>query len=277
MSTDALDLDAYFNRIGYTGPRSPTLQVLHDLHRGQIFSIPFENLAIQMGEPISLGIAEMMAKMVHGKRGGYCFELNGLFSVVLEELGFQVERLAARVRYGNPLVAARLHQLLNVTIDGEHWLADVGFGGNGMIAPIKFIFDKEVEQSGETFRIKREGAETYVLEALLPDGWLDLYAFTLEPLYRIDYEPANHYMSTSPQSPFGQTRIVALPNPDGRTILVENELKVRLGGEITTTEVAPGSAYVKALNDYFGIVIAPNTVFTPLNAKAPPPGQGSGA
>ncbi len=151
-------------------------------------------------------------------------------------------------------------------------MVDVGFGGNGMIAPIKFLFDKEIEQHGETFRLKREGNDVYVLEALLPDGWLDLYAFTLEPLYRVDYEPANHFVSTSPASPFGQTRLVALPNPEGRAILVENELKVRLGGEVTTTEISPGQNYIDALNDHFGIIIASNTVFTPLNAKAPPPG-----
>jgi N-hydroxyarylamine O-acetyltransferase len=264
VSTDALDLDVYMKRIGYAGSREPTRQVLHDLHTAQVFSIPFENLAIQMGEPISLGIAEMMNKMVYGKRGGYCFELNGLFSVVLEALGFQMERLAARVRYGNLLVAPRLHQLLSVTIDGERWLADVGFGGNGMIAPIKFLFNLEIAQHGETFRLKREGDDLYVLEALLPDGWLDLYAFTLEPLYRVDYEPANYFMSTSPQSPFGQTRIVALPNPEGRTILVENELKVRHNSDTTTSVIAPGDDYVNALKTYFGIEVPPDTAFTPL-------------
>ncbi len=264
MTTEAFDLDAYLARIGYDGPRTPTVEVFCDLHTAQMFSIPFENLAIQMREPISLGIAEMMAKMVHGKRGGYCFELNGLFSVALEALGFDVDRLAARVRYGNPLIAARLHQLLAVNFGAERWIADVGFGGNGLIAPIPFQLDTELTQYGETFRLKQETDDLYVLEGLLPDGWLDLYAFTLEPLYRIDYEPANYYMSTSPASPFTQTRIVALPNPEGRTILVEHELKVRTNGATTTSEIGPGDAYIHELKARFGIEVPLGTRFTPL-------------
>jgi N-hydroxyarylamine O-acetyltransferase len=264
MSADALDLDAYLRRISYTGPATPTAQVLHDLHVAQCFAIPFENLAIQMREPISLEIAEMMAKMVFGKRGGYCFELNGLFSVMLETLGFQVDRLAARVRYGNPLVGARLHQLQCVTVDDERWLVDVGFGGNGLIAPIKFELGIAQEQFGETFRLKREANDDYVLEALLPDGWLDLYAFTLEPLYRVDYEPGNYFMSTSPASPFGQTRIVALPNPTGRVMLIETDLKVRHAGETTSTEITEGDAYRDALKNHFGIEVPLGTTFTPL-------------
>jgi N-hydroxyarylamine O-acetyltransferase len=264
MTTEAFDLDAYLARIGYGGPREPTVDVLRDLHTAQVFSIPFENLAIQMREPISLGIAEMMSKMVHGKRGGYCFELNGLFSVALEAMGFDVDRLAARVRYGNPLISARLHQLLAVNFGPERWLADVGFGGNGLIAPIPFQLDTEQTQYGETFRLKQETDDLYVLEGLLPDGWIDLFAFTLEPLYRIDYEPANYFMSTSTASPFGQARIVALPNPEGRTILVEHELKVRRKGETTTSEIESRDAYIQELKSRFGIEVPSYTKFVPL-------------
>ncbi|NQV20635.1 MAG: arylamine N-acetyltransferase [Rhodospirillales bacterium] len=265
MTGNGLDLDAYMARIGYSGPRTPTAQVLRDLHTAQVFSIPFENLSIQMREPISLDIADMMAKMVHSGRGGYCFELNGLFSAVLEALGFQVDLLAARVRYGSPLVAARLHQLLLVTVGDQRWLADVGFGGNGIVAPIPFELNVEIQQYGETFRLKREDEGLYVLEALLPDGWLDLYAFTLEPLFPIDFEPANHYMSTSPVSPFCQTRIVAQPNPTGRTILVEHELKVRDNGETTTAGIDTDAAYLSALRTHFGIDLPDGTRFKPLN------------
>ncbi len=265
MSTDDFDLDAYLSRIGYDGPRTPSVEVLGDLHTAQVFSIPFENLAIQLREPISLGVADMMAKMVHGPRGGYCFELNGLFAIALETLGFQVDRLAARVRYGNPLVGPRMHQLLAVKFDHETWIADVGFGGNGLIAPVPLVLDEEFSQYGEIFRLKQESNGEYVLEGHLPDGWLDLYAFTLEPLYRVDFEAPNYFMSTSPASPFGQTRIVALPNPQGRTILVEQELKVRNNGETVTSDVGDGDAYIQELRSRFGIDIPKGSTFTPLN------------
>src|SRR5881398_483010 len=119
----ALDLDAYLARIGYQGGLSPTAAVLKALHSAHVFSIPFENLDILLGRPILLDLESLQAKLVHGKRGGYCFEQNLLFAAVLEQLGFAVTRLAARVRRGAARLLPRTHMTLRVEVEGAAWLA----------------------------------------------------------------------------------------------------------------------------------------------------------
>ena len=131
-----LDLNAYFNRINYNGDRQPTLDVLNALHLAHATRIPFENLDILLGRPIRLDLASLQAKLITGHRGGYCFEHNLLFLAVLEALGYVVKPLAARVRLGESRLRARTHMLLMVTVDDRPMIADVGFGGGGLLHPI---------------------------------------------------------------------------------------------------------------------------------------------
>jgi len=133
-----LDLAAYAARTGYKGEFLPTLDALHALHLAHATRIPFENLDVLWRRPPRLDVESLCQKLVTGGRCGYCFEHNSLFASVLEACGFRVRRLAARVRMGTTGVRPRLHMLLMVEAGGEQWLADVGFGADGLLYPVPF-------------------------------------------------------------------------------------------------------------------------------------------
>jgi N-hydroxyarylamine O-acetyltransferase len=175
-----LDLGAYFDRIGYGGPVAPSLDALHAVHLAHARTIPFENVDVVLGRPIRLDLEALQAKLVAGGRGGYCFEHNTLFAAVLEAMGFAVTRLAARVRFGHRRVGARTHMLLRVQAAEAPWLADVGFGGLGILQPIPFAPNEPVEQFGWSYRLVRD-AQELVLQSMEPGGWADQYGSTLEP------------------------------------------------------------------------------------------------
>jgi N-hydroxyarylamine O-acetyltransferase len=141
-----IDLDQYLVRIGYSGSLDPTVETLCGLHLAHVTNIPFENLDILLGRAISLDLHSLEAKLVACGRGGYCFEHNTLFGAVLESLGFAVTRLAARVRFGSETIRPRSHMLLSVKLDGEPWLADVGFGAEGLLHSIRLRQEDEVRQ-----------------------------------------------------------------------------------------------------------------------------------
>src|SRR5690606_2958476 len=140
--SDTIDLDAYMARIGYDGPRTPTLETLRALHRLHPAAIAFENLDPLLGRPVPIDRVSLENKLVHAGRGGYCFEHNLLFSHVLRALGYRINEHAARVVWNRPegVRAQRSHLLLVVDIDGTRYLADVGFGGNVLTAPL--LLDK---------------------------------------------------------------------------------------------------------------------------------------
>src|SRR5215472_2819420 len=142
-----LDLHTYAARVGYTGDFTSSLATLRALHLAHATHIPFENLDILLGRPIRLDLESLCGKMIDGRRGGYCFEQNALFAAVLEAAGFRVRRLAARVRSGASGVRPRLHMLLGVEAEGGLWLADVGFGADGLLHPLPLRPGEAVPQS----------------------------------------------------------------------------------------------------------------------------------
>jgi N-hydroxyarylamine O-acetyltransferase len=227
---DAIDLDRYFARIGYrTAPRADidTLRALTELHPA---AITFEAVDVLLGRPVDISPGAIQAKLIDGGRGGYCFEQNGLLKRVLDTLGFAVEGLIARVSWMLPPDAPPTpltHMALRVTIDGQRWLADVGFGACVAGAPLRFdAIGAEQPTRHETFRLTHRGAWT-LLEAQLPDGWHPLYMLSPEPALEADYIAANWYTSTHPASGFRRELRVARTAPDQRTTLMNNRLTVR--------------------------------------------------
>jgi N-hydroxyarylamine O-acetyltransferase len=263
----AIDLDAYFDRLHYAGPRRPTKAVLDDLHLAHATHIPFENLDVLLGRPIRLDLPSLQGKLVQGKRGGYCFEQNVLFAAVLEQLGFAVTRLAARVRLGTQSLLPRTHMLLAVEADGGRWLADVGFGGAGLLHPIPLVSGQMARQFAWTYRVV-EDSGLWVLQAAHREAWQDLYAFTLEPHYLVDYEMASHYVSTHPDSIFVRTLTAQLPTPEVRYALRNLELTTDRGNETQTRKLTqdelPG-----VLATTFGLELPPGIRLPP-----PPPTAG---
>lgn len=231
---------AYLVRIGIHDVPGPTEAALRDLHRAHVAAIPFENLGIIAGQGVDVALPAVQAKLVGRRRGGYCFEQNTLFAALLDRAGFAVTRLAGRVRTGGNFVRPRTHMVLLVHIAGRPWVADVGFGGPGLLEPIPLEHEATSRQGGWTYRVVREDEQTWTVQLLEPDGWLDLYGFMLDPQHPIDYVMANHYTSTHPQSHFVHVATAQRTGPDRRLTLRGQHLKEALpdGG----SEARPVSA-----------------------------------
>ncbi|MFF8727507.1 arylamine N-acetyltransferase [Streptomyces sp. NPDC015171] len=209
--TEQYDLDAYLDRIGWKGERRADLATLRGVHLAHALSLPFENLDPLRGSAPSLDPADLLAKMIHGRRGGYCYEHNTLLRLALEALGLRVTALAARVTVGarTPESRPRTHAMLQVETEEGPYLADVGFGASGaLLLPVPLVTGTEFEGAGRRHRLtplSHEGPlELWELQAYeRRDGeWAGQYAFTLEPFAAPDFEVFNWFVGTHPRSPF---------------------------------------------------------------------------
>uniref|UniRef100_F4C7H3 Arylamine N-acetyltransferase n=1 Tax=Sphingobacterium sp. (strain 21) TaxID=743722 RepID=F4C7H3_SPHS2 len=223
-----VDLKAYLERIHYTQRPDTNLETLMEIHRLHPKYIPFENLNPLTGRPISLGIEDIFDKLILSHRGGYCFEHNTLFKQVLIQLGFQVSGFWARVIWNiDPTqITARTHMLLHIVYEGQAYIADVGFGAMTLTAPLLFAPDIVQETQHGIFRIIQK-EKFYILQVLQENEWRSIYQFYTEVLESIDYEVANWYVSTHPNSHFTKQLIVAKVDDDGRYTLHDNVLNIR--------------------------------------------------
>lgn len=249
----AIDLDAYFQRIGYDGDRSPTLVTLQAVHLCHVQAIAFENLNPLLKQPVLLDLDSLQRKLVHERRGGYCFEQNLLFRSVLLTLGFQVTNLAARVLWGLPkgTVTPRSHMLLQIDLDGESYIADVGFGGLTLTAPLALKPNLQQNTPHEPFRLILENG-TYVMQALIGQEWKSLYRFDLQEQQLPDYEVSNWYISTHPNSLFVNSLIAARPDSDRRYALRNNQFVVHhLDGRTERQMLSTATELRSTLEDKF--------------------------
>lgn len=225
--SDTIDLDAYMARIGYDGPRAPTLETLRALHRLHPAAISFENLDPLLGRPVPIDRASLEDKLVRAGRGGYCFEQNLLFSHVLRALGYRLDEHTARVVWNRPegVRTQRSHLLLLVHIDGARYLADVGFGGNVLTAPLLLDETAPQQTPHEPYRIVREGGD-YIVEFNPRGEWLKLLRFDLSEQIYEDHVQSNWFVSTHPQSIFTKQLMGARAVPGKRYALANNVLTV---------------------------------------------------
>lgn len=251
------DLSAYLDRIGYDGPIEPSRAVLAALHLRHVLSIPFETFDSMTGRRPALDLPALVDKLVHSRRGGYCFEHNRLFEAVLHAFGFQPVGLLGRVLLGQHEDAetARTHMLLCVEVEGEDLITDVGFGGQVLTGPIRLESGLVQETPHEPYRLDEEGG-TWRLRALVGGEWRLLYRFTLEPAFAIDYEVGNHYVATHPASFFAQALVAARILPEGRlTLFGRRVTEHRLGEASNTVDVANDGELRAILADRFGIEV----------------------
>ena len=257
----SLNLPAYFERIGFTGATSATLSTLTALHRAHASSIPFENLDVLLRRQIRLDLPSLETKLVSARRGGYCFEQNGLFSAVLERLGFVVTRLVARVHLGTQRINPRTHMLMLVETDAGPHIADVGFGGWGILEPIPFVADKDFKRGAWRFRLEERAENSWMLMCLECPLGIDLYAFTLAPQLPVDYEPANHYTATHPDSRFVQTLTAQLPSLECRVLLRNRELVTVTADGIESVLLPEDRDVIAALKRLFGLSLPVDAEF----------------
>jgi N-hydroxyarylamine O-acetyltransferase len=253
-------VDDYLRRIAYAGDLRPSAAVLDALHLAHATHIPFENLDVLLRRPIKLDLGSLQAKLVDGRRGGYCFEQNLLFAAVLEELGFPVLRLAARVRFRIHRVLPRTHMLLLVDVDGRRLLADVGFGAEGLLLPVPFGTGMPAKQFLWTYQVVDAGGR-WALQSEHHGSWETMYEFTLEPQELADYEMANYYTSTHPSSRFLHTLTAQLSTPDARTRLRNRELVVERGDSESSRLLADDAEIRQVLADTFGLEFPAGTAF----------------
>jgi len=250
---DAYDLDAYFSRIGHGGSTAPRLDTLAALHRAHTRAIAFENLNPLLDIPVGLDPASLQRKLVQGQRGGYCFEHNLLLSGVLQQLGFRVTQLAARVLWGAPDDAqrARTHMLLRIDVEGESFLIDGGFGGMTLPSPIRLDVEGPQTTTHEPYRLLRRGDDIF-MQAEVAGEWRTLYRFDLQPHFLPDYEIVNGYYCYHPDSHFKQRLSVGRAVDGGRDALANNVLtRHRLGAESTKRVLGSASELRDALEDVF--------------------------
>jgi arylamine N-acetyltransferase len=258
--TDIVDVAAYFDRIGYAGTVEPTVETVQALVAAHNQSIPFENLDPLLGIPVAdLSAAALADKLVHRRRGGYCYEHNGLMGYVLEELGFGVERLAGRVVWMNPggPLPAQTHQVLSATVPGVEGplLVDVGFGGQTLTSPIRLEAGPAQETRHEPYRI-RERRNGLQLEAEIGGDWQPLYLFTTRAQPRIDLEVGSWYVSTYPNSFFVTGLTAALVTDDARWNMRGRNLAIHSGGGTEKIRFDTATEVLDVLTDRFGIDLA---------------------
>jgi N-hydroxyarylamine O-acetyltransferase len=219
-------LPAYLDRIGFQGEPTATLTTLRELHLRHPRAIPFESLDVALERPISLELGAITQKLVHDRRGGYCFEQNLLFAAALRALGFPVRQLAARVQWNDESdrVNARTHMLLQVIAEGEPYYVDVGFGGMQQTGPVRAVVDVAQETPHEPFRLVALADGELQMQARVRGAFRPLYRFDQQEQHLVDYELANYWISTNPNSRFVGGLYAARAAEGCRYALLDNAL-----------------------------------------------------
>jgi N-hydroxyarylamine O-acetyltransferase len=249
-----VDIDAYFERIGFAGSIAPTLETLQQLHALHPASIPFENLDSLLGTPVRLELANLQQKMLFEKRGGYCLEHNLLFKEVLEDLDFSVKALAGTVLWGMPENSDRppTHMALAVEVAGSTYLCDVGFGRLTLTATLRLRTEMEQQTPHETFRLVSGSQPDWRLEAQVGEEWRPLYSFTLDAKRFEDFQAMNDFLSTDPR--FRENLAAARSEKGRRFGLRNSRFTTHVMGESSESRTLTSVGELReALTGTFGI------------------------
>ena len=250
----AVDIAAYLERIHYHGSASPEAATLRALSRCHLLSVPFENLDIHLGNPIMLNEQALFKKIVQKGRGGFCYELNGLFAALLRALGFQVTMLNSLIpETHNGWCGDYDHPILLVELD-ERWIVDVGFG-DAYRVPLRL--DEREAQPGlhSQYRLTPVGDGKWEFWELEKGAWEFYYAFSLRPARLDDFVAACHHYETSPKSSFTQKWVCTRATPEGHISLTESHLIITRGSQREERPLTGGADVAATLADQFGIVL----------------------
>ena len=246
-----MDVEQYLRRIEYDGPRQPSAAALRSLHRQHLFAVPFENLDIPLKTPICLDLPLLYDKIVRRHRGGFCYELNGLFCELLMALGFRVRMLSARVRRDNGGFGPEFdHMLLRVDLE-EPWLVDVGFG-DSFVDPIVFRAGGADQVNGHRYLVSPVGEEWQLLRED-DKGAVPLYVFRDVPRQLNEYEEMSAFHQTSPESGFTKRWICSKATRDGRITVANRRLIITAADRREETVLSTDDEVRRCLRDHFGI------------------------
>jgi N-hydroxyarylamine O-acetyltransferase len=258
-----LDPRAYLERTHFSGALDlgapqPTASLLGALHQAHLLAVPFENLSIHYGQPITLEDEMLYDKIVRRRRGGFCYELNGLFAWLLRRLGFTVALLSARVAQPDGGYSSEFDHLtlLAQDMDGADWLADVGFGDSFRL-PLRLRPDLEQDGGDSyTYRLNVDVADaSWLVQRRGEAEWEPQYRFTLRRRRMAEFVERCYYQQTSPESHFTQRRICSLALPDGRITLSDLRLITTRSGARDVRNLSSEDEYLKVLAERFGVLL----------------------
>ena len=250
-----MDINLYLSRINYHGSLEPNAETLRHLQLAHLLAVPFENLSIHSGEPIVLTDEDLFEKVVQRRRGGFCYELNGLFAALLRSLGFRVEMLSAGVANPRGEFGPDFdHMTLMVELE-QRWLADVGFG-DSFREPLLLDELGIQKQNEREYKIVAEGDQRILMQRESGGDWVTQYRFTLQPHVYADYAEMCHYHQTSPDSHFTKAPLCSLATADGRITLGGGHFitTTRRGGK-REVPVSGEAEFAKLLREHFGIQV----------------------
>ena len=249
-----MDTKAYLERIQYKGSLHPTLDTLRDLQLSHLLSVPFENLSIHAGEPILLQEDALFDKIVIHHRGGFCYELNGLFASLLRHLGFNVKMLSAAVAKADGGFGPDFDHMSLLVLLEDRWLVDVGFG-DSFRQPL-LVDRRGVQVQGDrSYQIIDDGDHLVLKENKGDSHWNPQYRITLQPHMLADYVEMCHYHQTSPESMFTRRRVCSKARPDGRVTLSDLRLIETNGSKQQERAIADEEEYRAILAKDFGIIL----------------------
>ncbi|HSE41998.1 MAG TPA: arylamine N-acetyltransferase [Acidobacteriota bacterium] len=246
----AFQIEPYLKRIRYDGSLSPNADTLRRLHRLHMLNVPFENLDIPLKREIKLDVDAFFDKIINRNRGGFCYELNGLFAELLRRLGFKVEMLSARVSKSAEDYGPEFdHMTLLVQLD-ERWIADVGFG-ESFIEPLKLDVEEEQIQNSRRYRIisRENGGKIY---QAFDKKWMNQYLFHISPHKLREYAGMCNYHQTSPDSTFTQKVVCSRATEDGRITLTDKKLIITSGTQRQEKDLAGQEEFDQLLLEHFG-------------------------
>ncbi len=252
-----MNINKYLQRINYQGSLTPTITTLKKLHHSHMLSVPFENLSIHWHEPILLNEDALYDKIVRRQRGGFCYELNGLFAALCRNLGFDIVKISAQVSNGDGSYSPEFdHMALLVTLE-DRWLVDVGFG-DSFREPLLLDSKEGQKQYGRNYKIHSDDDTFTMSQQKSGEEWIAQYRFTLRPYQFADYVPRCHFHQTSPDSHFQQSKVCSLATENGRLTLSDNLLiSTTFAGKREESELPNEEIYLQALATQFGITPTP--------------------
>lgn len=251
-----MDQAKYLQRIGSREAEvSPDIETLLRLQRTHLLSVPFENLDIHWKRPIVLDVERFYAKIVGERRGGFCYELNGLFNELLISMGFATRLISARVGRADGSFGPEYdHAAIIVSIGEEEFLADVGFG-DFSAEPLRFVVGEEQQDVNGIFKIEKAEAEAFVVKRHFGEDWKNEYLFTDIARELAEFAEMCDFQQYSPESHFTKGKLCSIMTESGRKTLTDDKYIVTCGGIPDSASIATDEEYIAALEREFGIKV----------------------